>query len=468
MELKKNSIYEIEITDMGTDGEGIGHIENGITVFVKDTVVGDIAEILIMKAKKNIAYGRLVCLIKPSPFRVDALCPVARACGGCQLQSMSYKKQLYYKTKKVRDCLERIGGFKVASTNENSCNTEADSVILYDTIGMKNPWNYRNKAQFPVGLDKSGKPVTGFYAGRSHRIIPASSCAIQFKGHEAILDAVMRYITEASETVYNEETGIGVIRHILLRKAEATGEIMVVLVINGNGLRDEKKLIEMLTPIHGMTSIQLNINKKNTNVILGDEFLVLWGQSYITDKIGEIRYQISAPSFYQVNPIQTKVLYDTALSFAELTGNETVWDLYCGIGTISLFLAQNAKQVYGVEIVSAAVENAVENAKLNNIKNARFFTGAAEDVYVREKFSADVVVVDPPRKGLDEKLITTISKTAPKKIVYVSCDPGTLARDLRRFADEGFKVVKAQPVDMFPHSCHVECVVLLSQVQRTK
>lgn len=443
MEPKKNSLYEIEITDMGTDGSGIGHIENGITVFVKDAVIGDIAEILIMKVKKSIAYGRLMRLVKPSPFRVKEACPVAKACGGCQLQSLSYKKQLEFKTKKVRDCLERIGGLSVISANENPGSSETDSVILYDTIGMENPWSYRNKAQFPVSLDKSGKPVTGFYAGRSHRIIPASSCPIQFEGHEEILDTVMRYITESSETIYNEETGTGVVRHILLRKASATGEIMVVLVINGNGLRDEKHLVEMLAPIRGMTSIQLNINKKNTNVILGDEFKILWGQNYITDKIGEISYQISAPSFYQVNPIQTKVLYETALSFAELTGNETVWDLYCGIGTISLFLAQKAKQVYGVEIVPAAVRNAVANAKLNDIQNVRFFTGAAEEVYVREKIPADVVVVDPPRKGLDKKLTATISKMAPKKIVYVSCDPGTLARDLRRFANEGFKVVKA-------------------------
>lgn len=475
--MKKNDLVEVIIEDMSDSGEGIGHVD-GLTLFVKDAVIGDKVLAGITKVKKNYCFARTAEVLEPSEFRVEPKCPVCRPCGGCQMQNLDYEKQLEFKTKKVRDCFQRVGDFQTVSA-DSLTKTEGDEAInsgmagsfeagedvvrVNNTVGMETPWNYRNKAQFPIGLDKEGKPVAGFYAGRTHSVIPTSSCAIQFEGHEEILAKVLEYIEKSGEKVYDETTHKGVVRHVLMRKGEATGEIMVVLIINGKKLRDEALFVELLKNIPGMTSIQLNINTKDTNVILGDECRVLWGKEYITDKIGDISYQISALSFYQVNPAQTKVLYETALEYAALTGNETVWDLYCGIGTISLFLAQKAKQVYGVEIVPQAVENAKANAKLNNIDNAEFFVGAAEDVYIEKKLPADVVVVDPPRKGLDEELVNTIAKMGPERIVYVSCDPATLARDCRRFADNGYKVEKVQPVDMFGHSGHVETVVLLSQ-----
>lgn len=453
--MKKNDVVEVLIEDMSDTGEGIGHAD-GLTLFVKDAVIGDRVLAGITKIKKNYCFARTVEILKPSGFRTEPKCPVCRPCGGCQLQALSYEKQLEFKTKKVKDCFRRVGGFTGDFQNEG--------FEVKSTLGMENPWNYRNKAQFPVGINKEGKPVAGFYAGHTHSVIPTSYCAIQFKGHEEILAKVLEYIEMAGETVYDETTNKGTIRHILMRKAEATGEIMVVLVINGKSLRDEKGFVDKLKGIEGMTSVQLNINTKITNVILGEECRVLWGKDYITDKIKDISYRISALSFYQVNPVQTEVLYETALSYAELTGDEVVWDLYCGIGTISLFLARSAKQVYGVEIVPMAVENAICNAKINGIDNAQFFVGDAEEVYIREKIPADVVVVDPPRKGLAEELVSTICKMAPKRIVYVSCDPATLARDAARFAGNGYRVEKVQPVDMFAHGVGVENVVLFRQL----
>ncbi|MGN0165641.1 MAG: 23S rRNA (uracil(1939)-C(5))-methyltransferase RlmD [Lachnospiraceae bacterium] len=487
--MKKNDLVEVDIEDMSDNGEGIGHAD-GLTLFVKDAVIGDRVLAGITKVKKTYCYARTARVLEPSAYRTEPRCPVYRPCGGCQLQNLDYKKQLEFKTRKVKNCFQRVGGFKVAEGNlsggecNNSIDNRADNIagaiandVLYnspennknvitvkDTIGMDNPWNYRNKAQFPIGMDGEGRPVAGFYAGRTHSVIPTSYCAIQFEGHEEILEKVLGYISQSGESVYDETKNKGVVRHILMRKAEATGEIMVVLVINGKKLRDEKSFVDCLKDIPGMTSIQLNFNTKDTNVILGNQCRVLWGKEYITDKIGEISYQISPLSFYQVNPVQTKVLYETALAYADLTGTETVWDLYCGIGTISLFLAQKAKQVYGVEIVPEAVENARANAKLNHIENAEFFTGAAEEIYIRKKLPADVVVVDPPRKGLDEELVNTIAKMKPERIVYVSCDPATMARDCRRFADNGYRVNKVQPVDMFGQGGHVECVVLLTKV----
>lgn len=471
--MKKNDLVEVLIEDMSDSGEGIGHVD-GLTLFVKDAVIGDRVLAGITKVKKTYCFARTAEILTPSQFRVEPGCPVCRPCGGCQMQNLSYEKQLEFKTKKVRDCFKRIGGFEVTyagngkaggggDIDDNIGGSGEDLIVVNDTLGMSSPWNYRNKAQFPIALNKEGKPVAGFYAGRTHSVIPTVSCAIQFEGHEEILKRVLEYIEKSGEKVYDETTNKGVVRHVLMRKGEATGELMVVLVINGRKLRDEAGLVDMLKDIPGMTGILLNINTKDTNVILGDECRVLWGKDYITDKIGDISYRISALSFYQVNPVQTRVLYETALEYAALTGNETVWDLYCGIGTISLFLARKAKQVYGVEIVPQAVENAKANAKINGINNAEFFVGAAEDVYIEKKLPADVVVVDPPRKGLDEELVNTIAKMGPDRIVYVSCDPATLARDCRRFADNGYKVIKVQPVDMFGHSGHVESVVLLSQ-----
>lgn len=452
MEYRKNDLVTIEISDIGVDGEGIGKAD-GFTVFVKDAVIGDTVTAKIMKAKKNFGYGRLMEIMKPSPHRVQPKCEIARQCGGCQLQALSYEKQLEFKEKKVRGHLERIAGF-----------TE---IPMEPIIGMEQPYHYRNKAQFPVGRNKDGKIVTGFYAGRTHSIIENRDCALGLPVNKEVLDRVISYMEENHVEPYDEMTGKGLVRHILVRVGFFTGEIMVCLIINGVELPAEEKLIAALREIEGMTSISLNVNKERSNVILGKRLINLWGQKYITDKIGEVSYQISPLSFYQVNPYQTEKLYGKALEYAGLTGEETVWDLYCGIGTISLFLAQQAKFVRGVEIIPQAIENARENAKLNGIENVEFFVGKAEEVlpeeYEKHGIYADVIVVDPPRKGCDEVLLQTIVKMQPKKVVYVSCDSATLARDLKYLCGEGYQLERVCPVDQFGNTVHVECVVLLSR-----
>lgn len=454
-ELKKNDIIKIEIEDMGSEGEGIGHV-NGYALFVKDTIPGDVAEIKIMKMKKSYGYARLMNLIHPSAFRIEPKCPIARQCGGCQIQHMDYKEQLRYKENKVKNCLTRIGKF------------DQDYVesIMEPVIGMEDPFYYRNKAQFPVGRDKEGNVVIGFYAGRTHSIMDTTHCYIQAEANEEIIKRVKAFIEKYNITTYNEENHTGLVRHILTRVGFTTGEIMVCLIINGDDLPHRKEFIEDLIGIRGMTSISINVNKGKTNVILGDKVKTLWGQPYITDYIGDVKYQISPLSFYQVNPVQTKILYETALDYAGLQGNEVVWDLYCGIGTISLFLARRAKKVYGVEIIPEAIEDARTNAKINGIHNAEFFVGAAEDVlpkkYKEDHIHGDVVVVDPPRKGCDESLLNTIIKMSPKRIVYVSCDPGTLARDLRYLSENGYELKRVRPVDQFGHSTHVESIILMT------
>lgn len=452
MEFKKNDILIVDIEDMGHDGEGIGKAQ-GYTLFIKDTVIGDKVEAKIMKAKKNYGYARLMKILVPSPDRVEAKCSCARACGGCQLQFLSYEKQLEFKKNKVMGNLERIGGFS---------GLKADKVI-----GMEHPWRYRNKAQFPVGLDRDGKIVTGFYAGRTHSIIANQNCLLGAEVNQEILEQIIAYMEENRVQPYNEAQGTGLVRHILLRYGFQTKEIMVCLIINGTTIPNPQSLIDRLIKIPGMTSISLNTNTKRNNVILGEKVTNLWGQDYITDYIGDVKYQISPLSFYQVNPIQTQQLYATALEYAQLTGTETVWDLYCGIGTISLFLAQKARQVYGVEIVPPAIEDAKNNARLNNITNAEFYVGKAEDVlpqkYEQEGIRADVIVVDPPRKGCDEAVLQTMLKMKPERIVYVSCDSATLARDLKVLCEEEYEVKKVAVCDMFPQGVHVETVALLTR-----
>ena len=454
MKFKKNDMVTVEIKDMGHDGEGIGKAE-GYTLFIKDAVIGDLVEAKVMKAGKNYGYARLMQVLKPSKDRVEPKCSCARACGGCQLQALSYEKQLEFKEKKVRGNLERIGGFS--------------DLEIEKVIGMEHPWRYRNKAQYPVGKDKDGKIITGFYAGRTHSIIPNQDCLLGAEINETILEKVIAYMEENHVAPYDETTGRGLVRHVLIRCGYQTGEIMVCLIVNGRKLPAAEKLTDSLREIPGMTSISLNVNTKRNNVILGEEVINLWGQAFITDAIGEVKYQISPLSFYQVNPIQTEKLYDTALEFAGLTGKETVWDLYCGIGTISLFLAKKAKQVYGVEIVPPAIADARKNAALNGIENAEFYVGKAEEVlpekYEQEGISADVIVVDPPRKGCDEAVLQTMLKMKPERIVYVSCDSATLARDLKRLCEELYEVKRVAVCDMFPQSTHVECVVLMSKVK---
>ena len=451
MEYRKNDIVTLEIVDCGTDGEGIGKAD-GFTVFVKDAVIGDTIMAKIMKAKKNYGYGRLMEILKPSPYRVEPVCLSARQCGGCQLQAVSYEEQKVFKEKKLRGHLERIGGF-----------TELPMEPL---IGMDEPYHYRNKAQFPVGRNKEGKIVTGFYAGRTHAIIENRDCALGIPQNKDVLDRVIAHMEKYNIAPYDEATGKGLVRHIFVRYGFFTGELMVCLIINGQDLPHQRELVEKLCEIPGMTSISLNMNKKRSNVILGDKVKTIWGEDYITDKIGDISYEISPLSFFQVNPKQTWKLYSKALEYADLHGEETVWDLYCGIGTISLFLAQKAKFVRGVEIVPAAIEDAKRNAQINHIENVEFFVGKAEEVLPREYEKngvyADVIVVDPPRKGCDEMLLKTILKMQPKRVVYVSCDSATLARDLRFLCDNGYELKKVCGVDQFPQTVHVETVVLLS------
>ena len=461
--MNKNDIVTVEITDIGVSGEGIGHVD-GYTLFIKDAVIGDVVEAKVMKAKKNYGYARLMKVITPSEYRVEPKCAFARRCGGCQIQEMSYDRQLVFKDQKIRGNLERIGGFT----------KDRIDTVMQPVVGMEHPFGYRNKAQFPFGTDKEGNPITGFYAGRTHDIIANTDCALGVEQNKEILEIILQYMRENKIKSYDEKTGKGLIRHALIRYGFKTKEIMVCLVVNGKKLPKAERLIEKLIQIEGMTSITISPNTRRDNIIMGDSYEILWGQGYITDYIGNVKYQISPLSFYQVNPVQTEKLYGLALEYADLKGDETVWDLYCGIGTISLFLAQKAKQVYGVEIVPQAIDDAKENAKINAIDNAEFFVGKAEEVlpeyyaeYEREHNGetarADVIVVDPPRKGCDETLLETIVKMQPEKVVYVSCDSATLARDLKYLCANGYEIRMCRGVDQFPQSVHVETVVLLSK-----
>ena len=442
----KNDLIKLKIEDIGSNGEGIGKLD-GYTFFVKDSLPGDYIEARVTKENKSYGFARLEKILYASEMRIDPPCKIASKCGGCQIQAMDYKSQLVFKENKVKNNLERIGGLRDLKINS--------------IIGMDDPFRYRNKSQYPVGLNKEGKIVTGFFAGRTHSIIESEDCLIGPSVNNEILKIVKSFMIENKISPYDEKTNKGLVRHILIRNGFNTGEIMVVLVINGKKLTGWEILVERLKEIKGMTAIALNVNTEKTNVILGDRIINLYGKGCITDKIKDLEFRISPLSFYQVNPVQTEKLYEKALEYAGLTGKETVWDLYCGIGTISLFLAKAAGKVYGVEVVKEAIEDAKVNASINGITNAEFLVGEAENVIIKEK--PDVVVVDPPRKGCDEKLLETIVKVSPEKVVYVSCDSATLARDLKFLCENGYEVKEVQPVDMFPHSVHVETVVLMSR-----
>ncbi len=454
--MNKNEWFQTEIIDVTEDGEGIGKID-GFTVFVKDAVIGDVIEGKLTKVKKSYGYGRLMKVLTPSPDRVEAVCPVAAPCGGCQLQALSYAEQLRFKESRVRGHLQRIGHF--------------DDIPMEPIIGMEGePFRYRNKAQFPVGRGKDGRIVTGFYAGRTHSIVPVSDCLLGLPVNRKVTDTVIAFMEEYHIEPYDEETHRGLVRHILVRCGFHTGQNMVCLIINGTALPHDMELVcRLRKAVPGLISVSLNVNRERTNVILGKELINLYGPGYLEDTIGNIRFRISPLSFFQVNPAQTEKLYAKALEFAGLTGSETVWDLYCGIGTISLFLARQAKQVYGVEIIPEAIENARENARLNGIDNAEFFVGKAEEVLPEKyresggKMAADVIVVDPPRKGCDRILLETMVEMGPERIVYVSCDSATLARDLRYLCDSGYEVKRVQPVDMFPMGVHCEVCVKLER-----
>ena len=455
MEFKKNDICQVTIEDIGTDGEGIGKID-GFTLFIKDAVLGDKVEAKIMKAKKNYAYAKLEKVLSPSPFRIEPKCQFHKQCGGCQIQAMDYPKQLEFKHNKVRNNLIRIGGL----------DAEYVDSIMEEPVGMETPFYYRNKAQFPFGKNKEGKTITGFYAGRTHSIIENTDCALGVAENKVILEKILKYMEEEKVAPYEEETHKGLLRHALIRKGFASGQIMVCLVINGKKLQAEDKLVQSLLEVEGMTSISVSVNTEKTNVIMGKEIRLLYGKEQIEDEIDGITFKISPLSFYQVNPVQTERIYSQALKYADLNGNETVWDLYCGIGTISLFLARKAKHVYGVEIVPQAIEDAKENAKRNGIENVNFYVGKAEVVlpekYEKEGIFADVIVVDPPRKGCDEECLSTMVQMQPKRIVYVSCDSATLARDVKYLGEHGYQLKKARIFDNFPQSVHVESVCYLS------
>ena len=485
--MEKNQEFIVTIEDMNEDGAGVGKVD-GYIWFVKDAVIGDVVRAKAMKMKKSYGFARLMEVLEPSGSRVIPSCPVARQCGGCQLQAMSYEEQLKFKERKVMNNLIRIGKF---AENE---------IHMLPIMGMEEPWRYRNKAQFPFGKDKGGNVIAGFYAGRTHAIVEAGDCLLGVEENREILDIVKLFMKEMKIEPYDESSHKGLVRHVLIRKGFKTGEIMVCLVINGKKLPGKERLVEMLCGvdgkdekgqginregidgkeiygketngnetdghgIRGMTSISYSVNQEKTNVIMGKEIVNLYGPGFITDYIGNVKYQISPLSFYQVNPVQTERLYGTALEYAGLTGNETVWDLYCGIGTISLFLAQKAKKVYGVEIVPQAIEDARRNAEINGIKNAEFFVGKAEEVlpeqFEKNHVHADVIVVDPPRKGCDTVCLDTILKMRPERVVYVSCDSATLARDLRYLADGGYMVERGRCCDMFPGTVHVESVIMI-------
>ncbi|HWO77356.1 MAG TPA: 23S rRNA (uracil(1939)-C(5))-methyltransferase RlmD [Bacillus sp. (in: firmicutes)] len=445
--VQKNEYLDVVFEDLTHEGAGVAKVE-GFPIFVAQALPGEKAKVKVTKVQKGYGFGRLIEIYEASPDRVAPPCPVYHLCGGCSLQHVSYEGQLKAKEKHVRDVLARIG--------------KLPDVPVHPVLGMKDPWKYRNKAQVPVG-EREGGLIAGFYQKRSHDIINMDRCIIQKEKNDEVIQAVRRICSEHGIQAYNEQKHTGTLRHIMARVGHATGEVMVVLVTRTKDLPNRKQIVREITNnIDGVKSVVQNINEKRTNVILGDETRVLWGREVIYDTIGNIKFAISAKSFYQVNPEQTEVLYRKALEYAGLTGEETVIDAYCGIGTISLFLAENAKKVYGVEIVPEAIEDAKKNAELNGLQEkTEFAVGKAEEVipkWYKEGVRADVLCVDPPRKGCDAALLETIIKMKPKKVVYVSCEPSTLARDLRILEDGGYKTLEIQPVDMFPQTGHVECV----------
>lgn len=448
--MKKNEEYIVDIIDNGYEGEGIAKIDN-FTIFIPGAIKGEKVKILIVKVTTSYAFGKILEIIKASKDRVENVdCNTYKRCGGCNLRHMNYQKTLELK----RDIVQNL-------VNKN---LKIDLQVK-DTIGMENPFNYRNKAQYPVGLNKQGKPIIGVFANRTHEVIETNGCMIQNKQSEKIAKYICEFADKNNISVYNEETRKGLLRHIVIKVGIKTNEIMCILVLNGKEINNGQKLIkELVSNFPNIKTIVKNINTKNTNVILGKENITIYGDGYIYDKLGDYTFKISPLSFYQINPAQTEKLYNLALKKAELTGNETLLDLYCGIGTIGIFMANKAKAVYGIEIVEDAIKDAKENCKINNISNAKYYAGDTEkllaDLIEKEKIIPDVMVIDPPRKGLDKTTIENIKKIKPKKVIYISCNPATLVRDLS-YLIENYEVQEIQPVDMFPFSHHCEVVAVL-------
>ena len=451
--VEKNKEYIFDIISQGYEGEGIAKIDNKYPIFIEGALKGEKVKVRIVKVNKNFAYGKLMEVLEASEERVNPPCAIYKRCGGCKLQHASYKAQLDFKWDRVKDCVSKIG--------------KLDPSIVKYPLGMENPWRYRNKVQLPIGLI-NGEVKIGFFAPRSHDIIDMESCLIQDEIGDKVVKLTREWIEKFNIRPYNvdgEYDEKGIVRHIMIRRGFTTNEVMVVLVTNGEKLPHKEEFVDLMVKnIPGIKSIIQNINSKKTNVILGLESKTLWGEDTISDYIGDFRFNISPLSFFQVNPTQTEVLYGKALEYANLTGNEEVFDAYCGTGTITLFLSQKAKKVYGVEIIPQAIDNAWINAKENKVDNVEFFVGESEVVIpdlINKGVKADVVVVDPPRKGCDKKLLDAITNIDAKKIVYVSCDPSTLGRDLKVLEENGYKTLEVQPVDMFPNTAHIENVALL-------
>ncbi len=440
--MKKNDIFEIEITGTTEEGDGVGRVE-GMAVFVPYALLGERVRVLIIKVLKNYAAGKLMDVISPSPDRIKSQCPYFYKCGGCRFWNVDYEAELRYKRQKVEDCIRRIGGIDIE---------------VPPVLGAANVCGYRNKGQFPV----SGDGI-GIYAQHSHRVIDIDGCIIQDKTNPQILKCVRDWMREYNIEAYDETTGKGCVRHIYTRCGESGR--LVCIVTNCEKLPKAEELVKALQKeVEGLTGVLQNLNDKKTNVVLGRRFRTLWGEDYIMDSLGDCRFKLSPLSFYQVNKEQTEVLYSAAKDFADLSGDEVVWDLYCGIGTIGQFMAKSAKKVVGIEVVEQAIDNAKENAKLNGIKNAEYYCGTAEEVAPKLKGKTpDVVILDPPRKGCEESLLETVSKVGAKRIVYVSCKPSTLARDLKILTRLGYTVKKVQAVDLFPRTPHIETVCLLGK-----
>ena len=451
--VKKNEEITLTFEDLTHEGNGVGKID-GYPLFVPYALPGEKAVVKVVKVNKNYGFGKLIEVKEPSSDRVEPPCDVFYKCGGCQIQHMSYEMQLKMKQKQVKNLMHKIA--------------HLSDVPVHPTIGMEDPWRYRNKGALPVG-EKDGELITGFYRMRSHDIISdMETCVVQDEVNDRMVEAVRRIANRFGITSYDEKKDKGTLRHIMVRTGRKTNEVMIILVTRTEKLPHQKEIVKELTETYpNIKSIIHNINNRRTNVIMGNKTKVIWGEPYIYDTIGDIRFAISAKSFYQINPYQTEKLYEKALEYAEITKDDIVIDAYCGIGTISLFMAQQAKKVYGVEVVPEAVEDGKKNATLNNMTNAEFFVGEAEKVmpwWKNQGLQPDVIVVDPPRKGCDEELLQAMIDMEPKRIVYVSCNPSTLARDLRILEDGGFQTKEIQPVDMFPQTMHVELVALMSRV----
>ena len=456
MEIKKNQEYIVEIIDNGYEGEGIAKID-GFTVFIPGTIKGEKVKILIVKVLSSHAFGKVLEILELSETRQEADCTTYKRCGGCNLRHIKYEETLKMKQNAVQSLVNK---------------TLKTKVKVKETIGMENPFHYRNKAQYPIGINKEGEPVIGVFAQRTHEVIPMEKCLIQNPKSEEIAKTILQFIKDNKISVYNEKTGKGLFRHIVIKVGIKTNEIMCILVVNGKTIPKEAQLIQELTSkFPPIKTIVKNINMKNTNVILGKENINIYGNGYIEDVLGEYTFRISPLSFYQVNPVQAEKLYNLGVEMAQITKQDTVFDLYCGIGTITLFMSKYAKKVYGIEIVEEAIEAAKENAKINNVDNIEFYAGDVEvvldDLINNKGISADIVMFDPPRKGLDRNSINNILKIKPKKIVYISCNPATLIRDLA-FFEEHYDIKTIVPVDMFPFSSHVECVSVLKLKESTE